>query len=235
MRILFGNGEVATEERFVTAFKAIILRGFGSLRVHRGEQRIEISCDSNILPFISTAVSGGELRIGLKPLAWALRTSGLDIDVTLPELSGLGVSGSGSASVDAFSGEGFLGSVSGSGTVSAVLDYARATFVVSGSAGLSGVVAASGLELRSSGSGAVTLVGSTEHAVLKLSGSASVSAKDFGAAEADVDMSGSGRVELRAAKILRARLSGSSELRYWGDPSVASRLSGSGRIKGLGE
>jgi hypothetical protein len=235
MRILIGNGEIASEERFVPAFDSISMTGFGSLRVHRGERRIGISCDSNLLPYVVTAVSGGRLRIGLKPLTWVLKTAHLEVDVALPELRGLDVSGSGSAVVDAFSGEGFRGSISGSGAISATLDYAHATIRVSGSGGFSGAVAASGLDLRSSGSGSTKLVGSAEHAVMRCSGSSVLSAKDFAAAEADVEMSGSGRAEIRAAKILRSRLSGSSELRYWGGPSLASRVSGSARIRKLGD
>jgi hypothetical protein len=231
MRIIWGNGQVASEERDVPAFDSISFRGFGSLRVRRGEQRIILSCDSNILPYVATAVSGGVLRIGLKPLTWALRSERLDFEVTLPELAGLSVSGSCSADVDAFSGVGFSGSLSGSGAINATLDYSHATLRMSGSGDFSGIIAANGFELRSSGSGEARLVGSAEHAAIRLSGSATVSARDFAAAEADVVMSGSGRAEIRADKILRAGLSGACELRYWGDPSVAGRVSGAGRIR----
>lgn len=60
--IVLGNGQVQTENRAVAAFSRVAVGGSGTLRVHRGPCKVEVTSDSNILGLITTEVSGGEAR-----------------------------------------------------------------------------------------------------------------------------------------------------------------------------
>jgi len=233
--IVVGNGSIETQKRELPAFSAINVGGSATLKVHRGAQKVEISCDSNILPYIVTTVSGNELTIGFKPLTSIMSSSKMQFEITLPELAGIRLSGSGEAYVDAFKGDSFTGIVSGSGSVKAAdLAYSGVSLASSGSGGFEAKVKAERLDLRCTGSGGVSLSGSAGRGEIAVSGSGKIGGRDFAVNEARIAVSGSGNVEIRAIKNLDATLSGSGSIRYWGGPSVSQRISGSGRISKAG-
>jgi hypothetical protein len=233
--IVLGNGRVETERRSLPAFSSVSIGGSGTLRVHRGAQKVEVSCDSNILPYISMSVSGDELSIGFKPFTNIMSLTKLEFDVTIPDLTGLKVSGSCNAYADAFKGESFSGIVSGSGGIKADLEYRTVELNSSGSGGFDANIAASRVALRCTGSGGAYFRGSADRAELSISGSGSLGARHFSAGDARVIISGSGTAEIRATKSLDVTLSGSGGLKYWGSPRVSTRISGSGRISTAGE
>jgi hypothetical protein len=233
--IVFGNGKIETDRRSLPAFKSISIAGSGTLRVHRGGQRVEIAADSNILPYITTAVSGDELKIGFKPFTSITSATKLQFDITLPELSGVSISGSGDAYVDAFKGANFAGMVSGSGGIKADLDYSAVSLSCSGSGGFDATVKAQRLDLRCTGSGDAFLKGSADKAEVAISGSGALGARSFAVADARIIISGSGKAEIKATKSLDATVSGSGDIRYWGNPSVTQRTNGSGRISKAGD
>jgi Protein of unknown function (DUF2807). len=230
-QFVIGNGNVVSETRKVPAFTAISVSGSGVLRVHRGPQKVVLTCDSNVMPLITTTVSHGELSIGFKPFASIMNAHKFEFDVTIPELSGLSQSGSGDSFIDAFSGDTFSGSISGSGGMQAKLDYGEIDLHSSGSAGFDATIIAKDFKYRSSGSGSSQIRGGAEKAELGLSGSSDFSGQDFSVDSGTVSISGSGHVDIRANKSLVARLSGSGSLRYWGDARVDQRTSGSGHVE----
>jgi len=233
--VLVGNGRVVTERRSLSSFTSISLSGTGILRVHRGAERVELSSDSNILPYITTSVSGGELSIGLEPLTGILSSTKLQYDISLPELAGLRISGSGDAYVDAFRGEAFSAIVSGSGGIKAELDYKSVDLNCSGSGGFDAAVKAASLELRCSGSGDAFLRGSADRGGITISGSGTLGGRDLAVGEARISISGSGKAELRVARKLEAVISGSGGIKYWGRPQVSQTIRGSGRVSQAGD
>jgi hypothetical protein len=228
--VVLGNGRVETEKRILPAFTSISVSGSGILRVHRGGQKVELTSDSNILPYITTSVSGNELVIGFKPFTSIMHSSKMQYDVTLPELVGLKISGSGDAYVDAFKGDAFKAGISGSGGIKAELEYRSVELSVSGSGGFDASLKTGRLALRCSGSGDAYLKGSADSAELAITGSGMLGARDFAVGEARLVISGSGRAEIRATRTLDAFLSGSGGISYWGDPKLSQKISGSGRI-----
>jgi ABC-type amino acid transport substrate-binding protein len=232
--VLIGNGRAKTERRSVPAFSSISLGGSGTLRVHRGGQKVEITSDSNILPYITTTVSGGELKIGLKPFTSIVKSTRMQFDITLPELKGVAIAGSGDAFLDAFSGDAFKAVVAGSGGIKADLGYKAIELSCSGSGGFDAAVKAGRLDLRCSGSGGAVLRGSAERAEVTITGSGSLGARGLSVGEARLLISGSGEAELRATRRLDVVISGSGGVRYWGQPAISQRVSGSGRISQAG-
>jgi hypothetical protein len=233
--IVVGNGKVSSETRSLPAFSSISVSGSGILKVHKGTQKVDLTSDSNILPYITTTVSGGELKIGFKPFTSIMGSSKIEYDVTIPDLTGVRLSGSGDAFVDAFSGDAFSGLVSGSGAIKAQLDYASVSFGSSGSGGFDATVVAHNLDIRCSGSGNLNLRGAASRVDIVVSGSADMRARELVASDVKVNISGSGSLEIKASKSLDATLSGSGSVRYWGNPSISKHVSGSGRIKKAGD
>jgi hypothetical protein len=233
--IVVGNGKVETESRRVGAFSSISLNGTGTLRVHRGALKVEITSDSNILPYITATVSGDELRIGIEPFNTVMSATKLQFDVSLPELRGVGVAGSGDAYVDAFKGDAFKAFVAGSGGIKADLAYRTVELNCTGSGGFDAEVMAGRLDVRCAGSGGAYIRGSADRAEYRISGSGTLGARDFSVDDARIAISGSGKAEIKAARSLDISMTGSGNIKYWGNPSLTQRLSGSGRVSRVGD
>ncbi len=233
--IVVGNGKISTERRVLPAFRYISITGPGTLRVHRGAQKVEVVSDSNILAYLTTSVSGDGLKIGVEPFNIIMKASKLQFDVTLPELAGLIVTGSGDVYVDSFSGDAFTAGVSGSGGIKANLNFTAVTLNGSGSGGFDVAVKAGRLDLRCSGSGDAFISGSADRTEVTISGSGTLAAKGFSVGDARITISGSGEAEIRAKRSLDVFVSGSGSVKYWGTPEINQRVNGSGRISRVGD
>ena len=66
-----------------------------------------------------------------------------------------------------------------------------------------------------------------------LSGSGTIDAVQFPVKTAEVHVSGSGNIKLKASEKLIAHVSGSGHVRYEGDPAVEKHISGSGSVTKL--
>lgn len=230
-----GNGNITTEKREVPAFTALSLSGSGTLRLKKGDFKVLVITDSNIQSAILTEVEGKTLRIGAKPGAGPFWPTRLEYEVSLPDLDGISVSGSGNIESEAFSGSDIRIDISGSGSITGALSYRNAKAGISGSGSLQGDGVFGSLDCRLSGSGHAKLSGLASSLVVDLSGSGSLDGRDFSADKVKVGVSGSGEVDIRAKELVEARLSGSGSLRYWGNPKVEERTSGSGRIERAGD
>jgi len=83
------------------------------------------------------------------------------------------------------------------------------------------------------GSGTVTLSGTAEQVKLDSSGSGTFHARQLAARDAEVRISGSGKVEVNAKEKLIVNISGSGRVAYEGNPTVESHISGSGQLDRL--
>lgn len=214
--LIAGNGIVESESRSLASFSSIVVQDVGTLRVHKGARAVTISADSNILPYVTTTVSGSKLIIGLKPLTALAGFTRLEYDVTLPDLAGVSLEGTGDCRVDPFSGASFKGTITGTGSIDAGLDYGS-------------------VEILSTGTGKASLYGSATSLKLTVTGTGPIDASALAAADAVVATSGTGSVRLRASNSLGATLTGTGSVYYWGNPSVIARVSGLGRVSKAGD
>lgn len=229
-----GNGKVGTERRTLPAFASISIGGSGRLNVHRGPQKVEISCDSNLLPYITTEVSERRLAVGWKPFTNAMRMTKLVVDITVPSLEGLSVSGSADAFVDSFEGPEINVKLSGSGSFTGELRYRAASLSTSGSGSFDILGSFDALDFRCSGSGDARLRGTAGSLSASLRGSGRLEAAGLATRDASVEISGACDAEIRAKDSLVARLTGSGRLAYWGDPRLDAKASGAGSVRRLG-
>jgi hypothetical protein len=81
------------------------------------------------------------------------------------------------------------------------------------------------------GSGAVKASGRVERLKIEISGSADIEMPRMDAAEASVEVSGSGNVSVGRTEKLDVDVSGSGNLTYRGRPQVSQRISGSGSVE----
>jgi hypothetical protein len=113
-----GSGVRASEERDLEAFSYIALVGSPDVNVTVGEeQSVLVEADDNLLEVIETRVRGRTLKIDSDE-SYSSRM-GVVITITVPEIEGVSVTGSGDVVVMGVDAASFSASVTGSGDVHA--------------------------------------------------------------------------------------------------------------------
>lgn len=233
---LSGNGKVVDDERAVGGFSAIDVSGSADVRVHKAARaRVVVTADSNLQEYFDASVLGSKLRLGWKPMTLVTRVTKLVVDVYLPELEGVELSGScGMVIEDDFSGDSLYMNLSGSGSVSAAsLRYGELSMEISGSGRVEAAGTLAMVRADLSGSGGLRLEGKGDEMTLSVSGSGSAETGKFACARVKAGISGSGDVSVFATETLDASMSGSGSVSYRGNPRINSKSSGSGSMRSL--
>ena len=207
-----GSGAIISEEREVPFFKQISLKGSGKVILTQGENQIvRVNTDANIMPHIQTEVKDGRLVIshGRKNL----RPTVLGFPITVANLDGISISGSGDITGDdEFYSDSFYADIAGSGDIAIK-------------------VIANRLESNISGSGSIYLSGSTSFYNATITGSGDVDAFEMRARDTSVVIRGSGNCRIWVSDNLRAKITGSGDVLYKGYPEINQTITGSGSIK----
>jgi hypothetical protein len=92
---LTGSGNVVTQEEAITGFDGLdISHGFQVDVVQGDSFAVVVRVDDNLLDEVRIAKDGSALKIGLRPgITYNLKDATLEADVTMPELTGAGLSG----------------------------------------------------------------------------------------------------------------------------------------------
>jgi len=196
-------------------FTAVSFGVAGDLTIEQGSTfKVVLEGDEKLLDEIEVKVRDNRLLIR-KPNWRRAMNKRLTVRITMPEIEGISVSGSGGVSnKGAFNCDELSLKVSGSGHID--IDELSADI----------------LDIGISGSGGVKLEGKgADKADISISGSGGVRAADFRLERVDIGVSGSGGCKLWVEKALVARVSGSGSIYYKGDPNIDARSSGSGKVK----
>lgn len=204
------------ETRNLSGFTKVSFGVPGNLYIHIGSDfKVILEGDKDFLAEIETEVSNGRLLI--KKDSWTnFSNKKVVVNITMPSIEGLGVSGSGQAEIlDAVKAGSFDLSVSGSGRL-----YINE-------------LASDDLGCGISGSGDVIIKGngSASKANIDISGSGSYTGESFKIEIADIGISGSGSCVCNVTGTLETHVSGSGNVTYLGNPKVDARISGSGRVR----
>lgn len=128
-----GSGVEASETRDLDAFSRISLTGEADVVVTIGEpQTVTVRGDDNLLADVETGIDDGTLEISDPSSVDLEPRAGLTVEITVPQLQDVEVSGSGNVSAEGVRGDLFRSEVSGSGSVEASGTVDRAEAEVSG-------------------------------------------------------------------------------------------------------
>lgn len=212
-----GNGKVVTIERTVGDYDYVSVAGWFDVELVDGnEGEITIKGEENLLEYIKTEVKDGDLVIktkkgvNLQPSNWK---DGITITVPVESINGASLSGSGDViGKTTLKADHFKTSISGSGDIE--LD-----------------VEANRLKASMSGSGDIRLSGKATDFEVSVSGSGDIKAYDLEAEFVEAQVSGSADIKVTAKQALKARVSGSGDISYKGNPKkIDTKSSGSGDI-----
>ena len=208
-----GSGNIKTESRSVSGFTAVDLSGSGHLTIEQtGTESLTIEAEDNILPLLTSDVSNGTLRLGVKDNTNVLTTKTINYRLTVRDLNNLIVSGSGEATAASITAGKFTITLSGSGEVTAAS------------------ITASQFTVILSGSGKVTLGGTADSQAITISGSGHYDAAKLASKSAIIDISGSGTAVVMPSDTLDATIGGSGSVEYIGNPTVNQNITGLGSI-----
>ncbi len=208
------------EKRNVPAFSEISLRISGTVHLKQGNtQSVEIEAKESTLEDIITEVKDRQLIIRFPSGNFFNRNYNpgkIDIYITVPEIDGLYISGSGDILANDQIKSRILDlAVSGSGNI--LLDNLDADRVKASISGSGDIIISDG--------------GVASEMTVSISGSGNVKAEGFETENADVKIAGSGNCSVTSNGALKARVAGSGNIYYRGNPSIDSSVAGSGRVK----
>ncbi|WP_339629192.1 head GIN domain-containing protein [uncultured Maribacter sp.] len=212
-----GNGNNVTIERSTGDYEGIAVSGWFDVDIVSGKEgEITLQGEENLLEYIITEVKDGKLviktekGINLKSSNWK---SEIRITVPVETISSVSMSGSGDiVGKTKIKSDKFSTAMSGSGDITLDID--------------SNLISAS-----MSGSGDITLSGKTTDFDATVSGSGDIEAYNLEAENVSATVSGSADIQVTAKKSIKARVSGSGDISYKGNPEkVDTKTSGSGDI-----
>ena len=189
--IATGSGNVVSESRTVSGFTKIDLSGAGDVIIEQnGNEALTIEAEDNLMPKLTSEVVDGTLRLGEKSNLTIHLTKPVTYRVSMKDISGLMISGSGTVTAATITAPSLGVDLSGSGkiTVGGAVDQQDLAISGSGayqakdlqtkiaSAEISGsgnatVTVSDKLDAQLSGSGQLTYYGNPPEVTQEVSGS----------------------------------------------------------------
>ena len=219
------------------------------------EYSIKAAGDRRGLRHYRIDIKDDRLRIRNPWRPWHLFTVIRDRDVrfeiTAPELSLVTVAGSGDVHVEGLmltdnitlrttgsgdiaaegDGEDLAISITGSGDISFSGSCNEADLSLNSSGKLDITLRAVKLGARITGAGDIAIKGSADELELRLTGSGKFEGSNFTSSSADITATGAGDAILTVEQSLKAKLSGSGDIRLvGGQPEIEEKSTGSGRV-----
>lgn len=213
---LQGNGKVVSETRSTGDYDGVKIAGFFDVDLVSGKEgKITIKGEENLLSAIKVEVEDKSLKIYVEKGTQIRTSSGNKIQVTVPfeKISELSLAGSGDIqSKDVIKNDNLAVKLAGSGNLTLPVDT-------------------NNLELHVSGSGNIHLKGTATKLTTKLSGSGDIDASSLKSKIVEANVSGSGNSKVTCDESITARVAGSGNIKYIGNPDKRDvKVSGSGTI-----
>jgi len=208
-------GQLKKEERKVETFTAIDLSISANVYLTQDNtQKVVVEASEKDLKEVITEVKNGHLKI--KTESWYSHLREVNIYISMANLEGIGLSGSGNIVADGDFKAGNIGmAISGSGNIKMPK------------------LTATKIDASISGSGDILIAGpgKAENLEIHTSGSGDFDAENFEAEKVSISISGSGNARVNASGHIDAHVSGSGDVYYKGNAMVDIKISGSGKAK----
>jgi hypothetical protein len=209
-----GNGKMISVKRNTAPYDAIKVSGFLDVELVAGKEgNISIYGEENIIPFIKIEVEGSALKIYTDKNISISSGKKLIITVPFENICEVSLTGSGDiVSKSTIKSTRFVTTLTGSGDITLTIDTKKA-------------------EASLNGSGNIILNGNTIDFFSKVAGSGDIEASRFKSENVVVAIAGSGDTTVFCTNNIKARVSGSGNINYKGNPKTKdTKVNGSGDI-----
>jgi hypothetical protein len=195
-----------TDVNISPAFKAEITQG--------DSYSVSVTTDNDKMEYIEVGQVGDTLNIGIESHTQPLNFHTLDVDITMPDIYGVTLSGASKGNIRGF-------------TFSHEF-----TLNLSGASRLGGDLTAGGVHFILSGASTVELQGSANDMLANVSGASNMRLSNFELDNANILLSGASSGTVKLYGILDASVSGASKLTYKGSPTLGNiNTSGGSTVK----
>jgi len=211
-----GNGNITTKTHTTSDYYKVAVVGSMDVILEKGtEGSIRVTTDENIHEYVTIESNKGVLKIKIKNYVNIKSKKSIHITVPFTSLDNVSLDGSGSVLTnDQIKSDQFEAEISGSGEMNLDIDVNRVNAKVNGSASLKIIGTATDLEIKVIGSG-------------DFDGGSLISQN------VEANVTGSGEALVVAKSSIKARVYGSGDIKYLGNPStIDNKVLGSGDIEG---
>lgn len=215
-----GSGNIISEDRAVSGFNEVSVSGSGDLFIEQGdEESLTIKAAENILPLITTKVSGSSLTIDFKSGTIVIDTKSIEFHLIVKDLKSISTSGSGNVNCYGLSSSNLTIRTSGSGNV--VMNNLKIDSI----------------DIDSTGSGNYILAGETDNLEISANGSGNYNAEDLKSRKCKIKATGSGNLTVNVSDDLDVFIGGSGNVSFIGNPNIdfSEDFGASGVIKNISE
>jgi hypothetical protein len=210
-----GNNNVITKTVTTSDYDAISVTGSMDVELVSGnEGSIEVTTDENLHEYLVIESKDGTLKIKTKKNVSLRTKKGIHITVPFNDISDLTLTGSGDIiTKSTIKTSDFDVSLTGSGDI--IID-----------------VEADEIDAKVTGSGDLKMAGRVTDFEVKVTGSGDFKGSELTSTNTQVYVSGSGSAKVNASSRIKARVNGSGDVRYSGNPEFSdTKVMGSGTIK----
>lgn len=209
-----GKGEIVVQSFSPEPFSKIELNITGELiLVADQNQFVEVHSHQNLIDILKIETQSGRLIIKTQPGKKIGKFDELSFYVHTPSIESITNSAS--------------GNISGGNNVQAASLVLKTS--ASGNINITGINCQN-IEAKASASGNITLSGSAENASFDVSGSGGISAFDLTSLSTIAKTSSSGNIETSTVNNLSAKISGSGNIYYKGNPTITTEDNSSGSL-----
>ena len=211
-----GNGNITTKTHTTSDYHKVAVVGSMDVILEKGtEGSIRVTTDENIHEYVTIESNKGVLKIKIKNYVNIKSKKSIHITVPFKSLDNVSLDGSGSVLTnDQIKSDQFEAEIGGSGEMNLDIDVNRVNAKVNGSASLKIIGTATDLEIKVIGSG-------------DFDGGSLI------AQNVEANVTGSGEALVVAKSSIKARVYGSGDIKYLGNPStIDNKVLGSGDIEG---
>ena len=209
-----GNGNVTTKTVNTSDYDEIKVVGSMDVHLERGsEGNISVTTDDNLHQYLDIEVKDNALVIKTEKNVSIKTKKGIHVTVPFQDLTEVSLVGSGDVDTkDPIKASNLEVNVTGSGDVVLTVDTGN-------------------LDAKVTGSGDMELSGQTQSLEVKVTGSGDFKGSDLASQNTEAYVSGSGDAEVNAKNSIKARVHGSGDISYSGNPAKSdTKVSGSGSI-----
>lgn len=209
-----GNGNIQTQSREIGDFDRIQSSGPFDISLTQGDaSSVKVEADENLLPYIITEAKGNTLVLKTKKNINIEPSHKITVEVTVKNLEEVKMNGAGALkSTNALRPDHLSITVSGSGNIDLTLK-------------------SNALRLDISGSTKAIFKGSCTYTEFIISGTANINADNMISDNAQIVVSGVGKVYVNAQKKLNVYVSGVGKIWYKGNPAISKSVSGMSSVK----
>ncbi len=211
-----GNGNMKTETRTTSDYDGVKCAGSFDYVLKKGtEGKITVEGEENLLEYIVVEVKNNTLIIRTEDRVNLRTSNNKTITITIPfnDINEVALAGSGDLhNQDVIKNNDFVAALAGSGNMNLKVN-------------------ASQVKASIAGSGDLTFSGETNGLEAKVAGSGNFHGFDFHANNVEISVAGSGNADVVCNGELKARVAGSGDINYKGNPKKEdTKVAGSGDV-----